>query len=224
MEQVQAQAQNDNHNYQHNETAKVSIPTAVANHAAKEVKFNFRKDELGNKRPSVTLQVNVLTLQGLVSILEAGDEKQIGLILETLQTPILDQARAQVDENESISQETLDTSKLSWEYISKLEPATRRGGGIPKEVWEAFVADYIEVMPAVTGKTKEQVSRAATLLGNKFSAVKGAKPILAFLRTQLDLYLSSTSKSEEFAACYEFLAKKADDLLQASDATLLANL
>ena len=220
-----SQVEHNHHEY-HNqgEASRVAIPANAGLHTVKEVKFNFRKDDLGNKRPSVTLQVNVLTLQGLVAILEGGNEKQINLVLETLQTPIIDQVRTQVEENEAITQETLDVSKLSWEAISKLEPATRRGGGIPKETWEAFIVDYIEVMPAVTGKTKEQITRAATLLSNKFSAVKGAKPILQFLRTQLDLYLSSTSKAEEFAACYEFLAKKADDLLQASDETLLANL
>lgn len=203
----------------------INVNAEVANYMEKEVKFNFRENkELGTKRPSVTLQVKVLTLQGLVSILEGGDEKQINLVLETLQAPIMEQARAQVDENESITQDTLDTSKLTWEYISKLEPAARRGGGIPKETWEAFVADYIEVMPAVTGKTKEQATRAATLLGNKLSAVKSAKPILQFLRQQLDLYFTNTTKADEFAPCYEFLVNKADALLQASDEDLLKNL
>lgn len=207
------------------QTVGINLPQGVQNYASKEVKFNFRANkELGTKRPTVAVQINFLTVQGLVAILEAGDEKQVSLILETLQAPILEQARAQVDENEAITQETLDTSKLSWEYISKLEPAARRGGGIPKEVWEAFTADYIEVMPAVTGKTAEQVTRAATLLGNKVSAAKTNKPVLSFLAEQLDLYFAHTPKSEEFVDVYEFLKNKIDALVKADDAELLKNL
>lgn len=203
----------------------IAVPAHVGNYQPKEVKFNFRQNkELGTKRASVTLNVNVLTLQGLVDILNGGDEKQINLILETLQIPILEQARAQVDENESISAETFDASKVTWEFISKLEPAARRGGGIPKETWELFVADYIEVMPGVTGKTVEQATKAATLLGNKLSSVKGNKPVLTFLRAQLDLWFASTSKSEDFVDCYQFLVNKADTLLTADDAELLKNL
>jgi len=203
----------------------ISVPAAMGKYMEKEVKFNFRANkELGTKRPSLTLGIKVLTLQGLVAILETGTEKEINLILETLQAPILEQARAQVDENESITQDTLDSTKLGWEYIATLEPATRRGGGIPKEVWEAFVVDYTEVMPAITGKTAEQVGRAAALLGNKFAAVKTNKQVLSFLDTQLDMYFSNTSKAEEFADCYEFLKSKVESLLNADEASLLANL
>ena len=203
----------------------IDVPQESKRYTTKEVKFNFRANkELGTKRPSVTLAIKVLTLEGLVDILEGGDEKEIALVLETLQAPILEQARSQVDENEAITADTLDNSKLSWNYISRLEPAARRGGGIPKETWEAFVADYIEVMPAVTGKTVDQVTRAATLLGNKLSSVKGNKPVLEFLRGALDLYFSNTGKTEEFVECYEFLVNKADALLTASDEELLKNL
>ena len=203
----------------------ISIPESAGKYTEKEAKFNFRKNvELGTKRPSVTLQLRVLTLQGLVSILESGDEKQINLVLETLQTPIIEQARNQVDENESLTADTLDITKLTWAFISNLEPVARRGGGIPKETWEAFVVDYIEVMPAVTGKTKEQATRAATLLGAKLASVKGNKPVLKFLRGALDLYFTNTAKAEEFQDCYEFLANKADTLISANDADLLKNL
>jgi hypothetical protein len=205
--------------------AAINVPANAKRYASKEVKFNFRKNaELGTKRPSISLAINFLTLEGLVDILEGGDEKEIALVLETLQSPILTEARNQVDENEAITQDSLDSSKLTWNYISRLEPAARRGGGIPKETWEAFVADYIEVMPAVTGKTKDQVTRAASLLGNKLSSVKGNKPVLTFLRDALDVYFSATSKSEEFVECYEFLVNKADALLKASDEELLKNL
>lgn len=208
-----------------NHEGQINVAAGVGHYVEKEVKFNFRENkELGTKRPSVSLMIPVLTVQGLVAILEGGDDKQVALVMETLQKPILEQARAQVDDNETITAETLDYSKLSWDAISRLEPAARRGGGIPKELWEAFVADYIEVMPAVTGKTLEQVTRAATLFGQKLSSVKGNKTVLTALRSFLDIYFSNTPKAEEFVECYEFLVNKADALLQADDADLLKNL
>jgi hypothetical protein len=207
------------------QTQAISVPASAGAYMEKEVKFNFRENkELGTKRPSVTLPVKVLTLQGLVAILESGDEKQISLVLETLQTPIMEQLRAQVDANETISTESVDYDKLTWDAISKLEPAARRGGGIAKETWEAFVVDYIEVMPGVSGKTVEQVTRAATIFANKLASVKGNKPVLKALRGFLDMYLTSTPKAEEFMECYEFLINKADALLAADDAELLKNL
>lgn len=194
-------------------------------YAVTETTFNFRKNmELGTKRPAVTLEIPFLTLQGVVDIINGGDDRQIATLLETLRQPILDQAKVQVDEDESITQETLDTSKLTWDAISKLEPATRRGGGIPKEVWEAFTLDYIAVMPTVVGKTVKQVTQAASLLANKLASCKGNKPVLKFLRGQLDLYFASTTKSEEFVECYQFLASKADTMLKANDEDLLKNL
>lgn len=205
--------------------AGVTAPANVTNYATDEVTFNFRKNtELGTRRPSVTLGINFLTLNGLIEIINRGNEKEVALVLETLRTPILDQAKAQVDENETITQDTLDTDKLSWSAISQLEPAARRGGGIPKETWELFTADYIAVMPAVVNRTPEQVTRAATLLANKLSACKGNKPVLKFLREQLDMYFSATSKAEEVVECYQFLVNKADTLLAANDAELLKNL
>jgi hypothetical protein len=210
---------------QHNATQSIAVSQASKNYTTKEVKFNFRKDkELGTKRPTVTLPVRVLTLEGLVNILESGDEKQINLILETIQVPILDQVRVQVDAKEDITAATMDNSLLSWEAISKLEPAARRGGGIPKEVWEAFVRDYIEVMPAVTGRNLEQVTNASKLLANKFASIKANKPVLTFIDAQLDIYFTNTPNGEDFADCYEFLSNKAKDLLAADDADLLKNL
>lgn len=205
-------------------TAK-TIPAVPSGYVAEEVKFNFRTNkELGTKRESISLFLPMLSIDGLAAILNGGDEKQIALVLETLKSTIIDQAREQIDANEAITQDTLDFNKLTWDFISKLEPATRKGGGIPKEVWESFAQDYVEVMPGVTGKTVEQVTKASILLVNKLAAVKANKPVLKFLAEQLDLYFSHTTKAEEFAACYEFLKAKADTLLQASDEELLANL
>jgi hypothetical protein len=206
-------------------STQVNAPANATNVAYSPVTFNFRAKSAGEKkRESLELQLPFITLEGLIAIINEGEPRQVSLLLETLRTPVLEQAKAQVDEDAAITQDTLDVAKLTWAEISRLEPAARRGGGIPKEIWEAFTADYLEVMPAATQRSIERITVAAAMLGNKLSSCKGNKPVLKFLREQLDVYFASTTKAEEFVGCYEFLTNKADTLLKADDAELLKNL
>lgn len=200
------------------------VNVSASNTVFKPFKFHFKKDELGNKRPSVELQLPVLTLQGLANIINSGDEKQHALIMSALEDIIYLQARQQVNEDASISQDTLDISKLSWDFISNIPPAERKGGGIAKEVWDAFAADYISIMPALTGRSVEKVTNAATILLKKFQPVKTVKPVIKQLKDYLDMWFTNTPNAEEFAECYEFLSKKAEALLAADEAALLANI
>lgn len=190
-----------------------------------DTKFHFKKDkELGTRRPTVELKIPVPSLEGIIAILEAGKEKEIQLLLDAVQSVVLEQARAQVNEKEDISQETLDIAALSWEAIANLPPAARRGAGIPKELWEEFSKDYVTVMPAVTGKTVEQVSRAAKLFVAKLQPCKTDKKVLSFLKSQIDLWFANTPNGEDFSDCYEFLSKKVDTFLAADSSALLENL
>lgn len=237
--------------------------TAVNTHVAanapiellvkKPVKFHFKKDELGNKRPSVELELKFLTLAGVANIINltpvavpvvVGDtvtaeqaaaieaaikhntnvEKQQELLLSALEDTIIVQAREQVNAKVDITQETLDTSKLTWQYIASIPKAERRGAGISKDVWEAFSADYISIMPGLIGRDVEKVTNAATILTKRFQPVKTVKAVIAQLKDYLDVWFSNTSNAEELAEVYEFLSKKADELLSADEAKLLANL
>ena len=211
-----------------------SQPVASAQHSGivaaydktldvKEFKFYFRKDELGNKRAAVELKLPVPSVEGIIAILEAGG-KPLELLLDTVADVVGSQARNIVDENLEISQETFPVDKISWEFISNLEKAARRGGGIPKETWELFAKDYTEVMPSITGKTVDQIGNAAKILLNKFAAVKTNKPVLKLLKEQLALYVSNSTNAEQFTDCVEFLMDKATTLLGMTDADLLANL
>lgn len=195
----------------------------------KEFKFHFKKvkDEatgLESKRPTVELSLPIPSFEGIVAILESGNEKQQSLLLEAVQSIVLDRAREIVNEKEDISQDNFPLEQLSWESISNLPKAERRGGGISKETWDEFVKDYIAVMPSVTGKNAEQVGNAAKILLNKFQAVKTNKPVISLLKTQIGIYINNTPNAEAFQECYEFLVNKADTLLAADEAALLANL
>lgn len=204
--------------------ANVVIPNFDNTMDKYQYKFNFKKDDLGNKRPSVELVLPVPSVEGIVKILEVGG-KQLELLQEAVAAVVLQQARVLVNEKEDVTQENFPFDKISWEFISNIAPKERKGGGIASEVWEAFAKDYVEVMPAVTGKTAEQVGNAAKVLLNKFSgSFKTNKPAIELLKGQLAIYIANTQRAEEFAECVDFLVTKADNLLNQTDEDLLKNL
>lgn len=195
-----------------------------ANYTGKEISFHFKKDkELGIKRPTVKLQIPQATPNLVVQILGTGG-KELDLLLEAMDGVLTGVAREQVNANEGITQETLDVAAINWKAISELPPAARRGGGIPKETWEEFQKDYVEVMPAATSKTLEQVTNAAKLFVAKLQPVKTNKLFLKKLQEQLAIYINSTPNLEDYAECVEFLDNKMTELLKKDDAELLANI
>lgn len=196
------------------------------------VKFSFRKVitkdeatgiETENKRPSVELDLPLLSVEGMVAAIQAGG-KQLDLIMEAIRDVQIARARELVNENENINSENFPYEELSWAKIANLPKAERRGGGISKEVWDEFSKDYVAIMPAATGKSIEQVKNAAKILLNKFQQVKTNKPVLKLLKDQLALYIANSPNAEQFSDCVEFLVEKADKFLSATDEELLSNL
>lgn len=205
-------------------TRTIHVPKNVANVEHKEVSFFFKKDkELGTKRETVKLNIPVLTIDGLVDVLQTGDAKQIDLVLSAVNEIIIGQARSQVNDDENISQETLKVNELTWEWIANLPQAERRGGGIAKETWEEFVKDYATVMAATAGKTAEQLDKHSQILLKKFLPVKSNKQVLKAFQTFLAQYAAGASQDslEAFADCLEFLNRKIETLLQADESALL---
>ena len=190
----------------------------------KDFKFNFKRDkELGTQRPAVELKLPVPSIEGIIEILQTGG-KGLELLQDAVADIIATQARSIINEKEDISQDNFPLTQITWEFIASMPPKERRGGGISKEVWEDFAKDYVEVMPAVTGKTSEQVGNAAKIFLNKFAAIKTNKPALRLLKDQLALYITNSTNAETFVECVDFLNNKADTLLNMSEADLLANL
>jgi len=187
----------------------------------KEMRFSFKSDkETGFKRPTV------LSAEGVVDILTNGDTrpKELELLLEALADVVNGQARAIVNDDENINQENFPLDKVSWAAIANMPKAERRGGGIAKETWEEFSADYLAVMPQATGKKIEQVGLAAKLLVGRFSQVKTQKPIIEKLVSQLGIYVNASPNAEQFTEVIEFLTKKAETLLNISEEEMLAAL
>lgn len=189
----------------------------------KEFKFHYKKDELGNKRETTELKLPVPSVEGVVKILETGG-KELELLLSVLGDAVAAQARSILNENPAMLASNFPTDQTTWEFIANMPEAEKRGRGIAKEVWEEFAADYLSIMPGITGKTEEQVSLAAKLFLNKFQSVKSNKPVLKKLKEQLAIYTNGSPNAENFIDAVKFLDEKADVLLVADEAAMLANL
>lgn len=206
-------------------TAAAQLAVAAKSDSIKvEKKFHFKKDKLGNKRPTIALQIPKPTLDGVINAL--SDEKMRDFILEILEEQVYKAARDQVgDEAKPVNkQEELDSSKLTLQFLANMPKAERTGGGISKETWEEFGVDYASVMPSRTSFTAEQIGNAVKIFVGRFQAVKTNKKVIAFLKTQLALWFNNSTNQEEMQEVYDFLDQKADTLLAADEASLLANL
>lgn len=221
------------HNHKQHETVEQAQVEKAPIHAnvnvnenvtSREVKFHFKKNELGDRRPTVELTIPVLSYAGVINVLEKGSPKEIDMLLEAVAEVVVSQARSFVNDQEDISQENFPFDKLTWEFIANMPKAERRGGGISKEIWEEFGKDYATVMPGVTGKTAEHVGNAVKLYLTKFTSIKSNKPVLNKLKDQLGIYIEHTQNGEDFAQCVEFLLNKVEVLLKADDSSLLENL
>ena len=194
----------------------------------KPIQFNFKKStdkdtKIETIRNAVQLAIPYPSVEGIVGILEAGG-KQLELLQEAIEKVINDAARELLYEDVTLTAGSFPVTKISWDAISKQPKAQRRGGGIPKEVWEAFAQDYIDVMPEVTGKTIEQIANAAKILMGKLAQVKTNEPVLQLLVGQIAVYTENSPNIAEYQECIEFLLNKAEAFLNVSDEELLANL
>lgn len=194
----------------------------------KQVKFGFRevtdKDtNVKTKRAAVELaKMPVPSVEGIVAILETGG-KALELLLEAVEGVVLQRARDVINASETITSDNFDYSTLDWNTIANLEKEDRRSG-IDKETWDDFAADYVAVMPAVSGTSKEQSANAAKIFIGKFNAIKSKKDVIEKLKLRLAMYAEHSPKASEFAECIDFLFKRADKLISAKEESLEDNL
>lgn len=201
-----------------------------------ETKFNFKSrkitdaegKEIGKTKKQPALLVNLpqptaedaITYLSVVDTKNEKDEvvvdKVKSMILEAIQEIVRIQAKSQLDEiidgfgpdeTLTVSAESIDYDKLSLEYIANLPPAQRGARAIPDEDWEAFFADYLQVMVAATGKPEAKIKNHLDLF-KKPTRVKQNKDALNVLVDQLDVYLGTSANVEETGECASRLRAK----------------
>jgi hypothetical protein len=198
------------------------------NVTTKPVNFNFKKstDKITNietVRKPVQLAIPYPSMEGIIAILEGGG-KGLELLVEAIETVVNSASRDLLAEDITLTAATFPVDKVSWEFIANLPKAQRKGGGIPKETWDGFAQDYVEVMPTITGKTVDQVANAAKILVAKLTQVRTNEPVLQLLTEQLAVYAEHSPNIEEYQDCVAFLLNKAETFLNVSEEELLANL
>ena len=200
----------------------MNAPTAPA-FSLTEMKFRFKKDKMGNQRPTVELKsVPVPNENYVITILEKGG-KELKLLLEVMASTVRSAAAAIVGDDEKITPETFPMAKISWEAIANQERAER--ATISQETWEAFAKEYLEIMPALTNKDPEQLGNAIAVYMKKFAIVKTNKKVLEKLKEQLTIFVENTKNGEDFADIIELLQGKLELYLNSNDVELLiANL
>jgi len=220
------------------------------NYLPQEVKFGFKqtqvKDDAGNpvtdesgntvktpKRAPVTLQIPFPTFNGLVAAF--NDEKVITYVLDLVAEAIKDRVRVQLTDEDKpvLSQEDLDLSQLTLEYIANLPKSERTGGGISKETWADFREDYITTMGPMRASADNitlqegmvKATKAADFFVKRLNTIRGEKPVLKFLRGQLSIWMQESKVAqEEFAEVYTYLIERADKLLAVDGSNMLAAL
>lgn len=202
------------------ETTNTIVPNVSTTEETKDFKFRFKKDKLGNQRPTVEIKAPVPNAQGIVAILTAGG-KQLELLLDVVADTIRSAMATYVGEDEKISQETFPFPKITWDAIANQPRAERKT--IDDSIWEGFTQDYIAVMPGVTGKSVEAVTNATVVYLKKFAIVKTNKEVLAKLKDQLGLYMENSKNAETYSEVLELLISKVDAYLKADDVEQLVS-
>lgn len=182
-------------------------------------KYNFRTDKVGNKRDAMELVLQRPTADALVNILTDGKGKAYDLLIEAVENVIYGEAALAIRDfakigksNEGILAE-LAKLDLSWEAIAAQE-REGRGSAFSKEDMQAFVEDYIDAMPAITGKDVTRVSKAAALFKAKFTTCKSDMDTLAILEQQLSLYVQEAANAAQHGTVIEYLSKRLAELQQ----------
>lgn len=196
----------------------------------KEVTYTFRKtkDEatgVEKKRSNIDLKLLVPSVEGIVAILETGG-KQLELLQDVIAQAIFDQAREVLNSDESLTADNFPYDQVLWDAIANQPESERKGRGIPKETWEEFAKNYMEIMPAASGKTADQIKKQSALMVAKFAPLKHHEKrevILPGFRNMLAIYASTSPDAEQYSGCLEFLNKKIDSMLSAETESNIEN-
>jgi hypothetical protein len=199
------------------------VQAAPQFYAPQETVFRFKKDKLGNKRANVTLQAKMLTRDGLIDIINRGDEKEIALVMDQVNLAFRDVLAEKVGDDESFDQAKYEGLNLSWAAIANMPKEDRRVSSIAKEVWDAFVADYMAIMPGLTKTSVEANTIACDIYVKKMAPARSNKPVLERLKMRLALYIENSQKAEEFQEILEVLLRRIEAYLKAETPELVAD-
>jgi hypothetical protein len=222
------------HGFEHGKVHPATLSEFAHLYRDAEWKFSFKKSTIKDpetgedvKRPPITLTVPVPTFDGVVKALEEDSatesRKVTNFLLDLIEDAIKDRVREQLTgEKPVMAQDQLNLAELTLTYIANLPKAERTGGGISKETWGEWEADYIAVMSPIRGE--EKATKAAKLFTARLTPVRSDKKVLEFLRGQLNVWASKSENNEEFLDVFTYLDSKCSELMNRDSEALLSAL
>lgn len=218
-----------------NDSAKdeVKVPDGM-----KAQTFHFRKekvtDEEGNiletkKHPSVMIPLPIPTREEISAIFadpaKASEQKYV---LDLVSDAYYVQAREQINawredpanKGGTVSANVIDYSKLNLTELANM-PASERGNKVSDEDMLAFLADYVAIMPQVSGRDASKVKAQAGILEKGLRTVKTDKKVLEVMKGLLQMWANATESLEEHQQAYEMLYGRADRWLKAEPKNVL---
>lgn len=192
--------------------AKQGLQTVVEN------LFKFRKvtdkeTKVETQRESILLHIPVLSVEGIIDILENGDTrpKEFELLVSSLADVVINSVKDALAEDSTLTAENFPLAKYTFAEIANAPESERASRGLDKELVAAFLVDYIEVMPAALGKDVKVVEKQAAIIQQRFNPIRNhaqKDQIISGFQKSLDLYAVSTKELETFAPVVESLQKR----------------
>ena len=207
---------------------EVNAATTEANNALFVVtptEFFFRKDAEGKKRDTIKLPLQLPTAAQIVKIFEDGNEKGINKILGLMADAVTANARGVLDDNPTMTAENFPAESLGWAAYEAATEAERKINGISQALWDSFKADFVAVMPGITGLTTEDgVNRiknaAKKLIDQRLAQDKTNKPMLQALYTRLAVYAEKAPNAANYTECIKALETKITTFLEFDESKL----
>ena len=180
------------------------------------------------KRATVELELAFLTVDDVRELLESGDPLVTDAITSACNNLIVMAAREQVDElpnYEEVDLNRIDYEKLKFTTIANTPKESRRGGGLPPELVDAFKEDFQLVLTAA-GSSKRAVDTVLNLVFDGMKNVKNDRKVLNKLTEYLDIWKHNTQESnlEVFAPVTTHITKRINGYLVSLDKDTIADL
>lgn len=199
--------------------------------------FHFKTEKLrnekgeeigkGKKHPSVTLDLPTPTLAALKVFLSdpTAFKAEVELLLSTIKDQVYRVARGQINDwretnkDGTVTPASLNYDKLSWTAIANM-PKSERASSVPSdEDTKAFLASYLEVMPAALNKPKANIENHLLCFTTVFKKQRGQKEILEMFQNALAVYLSTVGEegAEEHLEVIEYFGNRLDRMLKTEE-------
>lgn len=223
------------------EIKEITIPAGmfreVCHFRKEKVKDEATGQEIGEgyKHPSIAIALPLPSKEELLAIFSAPSEGEGSkaaeqkYVIDLIKDAYYVQAREQINDwreqnpKDEVSTNILDYNKISITALANM-PASERGNKIDEEAMKDFLADYIAIMPAASGKDASKVKAQAGLLEKQLRTVRTDKKVLTVMDGLLAIWANATTAMDENQQVYEFLTNRIKRWLTAEPKNVLESI